>query len=211
MLKILVADDELEEAKRVRNILQNSGGYRNVKILSKVQYMKELLGYDIVVLDIVWIQPNSIPEDEQDIYFGFTGLRHLKTFSPKTIIILMSKRLFDLSDVGTIAEADGYFKKTLEGSKILEEIGKVITKEINVYLNLTEQTLLDAKANQFGLEPHSYEQLLDEICQVKQGIQQGSLDVKYQERFDKFLPALTGSNALIGLVNGLIKLFSCMP
>jgi CheY-like chemotaxis protein len=208
--KILIADDDLEEAKQIKFILQKSGGYQNIKIISKIQYMKEIEGYDVVILDIVW-RPNSIPQHEQFNYFGFTGLQYLRTHSPQTIIILMSKHLFDLNHVEKIAEADAFFKKSSDGSQILEKIGNAIANKLKIYLELTEQTLLDAKPEYFELGKQKHEQLLREIRQGKEGLQKGSLAVNYKGNLEQFLPWLTGSNALIGLINGLIKLLSSMP
>jgi CheY-like chemotaxis protein len=209
-LKVLVADDDIDSAKRVQQVLQ-SGGYRNVKTVSKVRALKELEGYDLVIIDVIWTKKNSKPEHEISENFGIASLRYLKSNNPQTLVVFMSASLFDLSDIISLANADGHFKSSIEGSEILEQISKVLSDKRIKLLNLLEQTLLDGQANSFGLETQTYEKLLYATQQAKQNSQaesQSSGWINFKQALTTFSPLLTGSNALIGIVNGLIKLIS---
>jgi CheY-like chemotaxis protein len=204
--KILVADDNPETAKYVKQVLE-SGGYRNVKTVSNIKSFKKLEGYDIVILDIVW-PSNARPEHEISDNFGFAGLRYLKTTDPKNIVILMSSHLFDLNQHERIAEADAFFKSSAEGSQIIEKISKVLLDKSNKLLNILEETLLDGRADLFGLKNYDYNNLLNEVKQVKIAIQNGEPESSLANKLNKLLPWATGSNTLLSIINGIIKLFS---
>jgi CheY-like chemotaxis protein len=200
--RILVADDSKDDARKIQKVL-SSGGYKKVKLLSQFDSLNQLDGYDIVVLDIVW-PPNCRPQGESSEYFGLVGLRYLRLNSPNTVVILMSGYFFDLNHFDSIVEADGFFKKSIDDSKILEKISRTLQDKREKRLDLLRFIIQDAngQADLLGLDDKTYQQLVKLADPDRQGVQSGQL----AETVAKFAPFLTAGNSLFGLVNGILKL-----
>lgn len=212
--RILVADDNLESADRVRQILR-SGGYRQVKTLSIIDSFEQLRDFDVVVLDIVW-PPGTRPKHERSEYFGFAGLRYLRTYSPTTRVVLTSRHLFDLESLQEIQHADAYFKADADGSEILHLVGATVLREstrrsqadeIAGYLDLLEQVLLDGRADLFGLRSEAYENLLREIRVLKTEASTAEASLSaWKSRLDLLNSMATGAKNLTDVIEAVSRL-----
>jgi CheY-like chemotaxis protein len=128
--KILVADDDIEIARRIKGILA-SVGYETVQIKSRFKSLKELEGYDLVILDVVWSGEKK-PRFEIDDYFGFRGAEYLRQNFSNSKIILMSRQLFEIEHVRKIASLpNDYFKSDDHPSEILNIISRVVNNYIS--------------------------------------------------------------------------------
>ncbi|HAX88663.1 MAG TPA: hypothetical protein DCY91_20965 [Cyanobacteria bacterium UBA11370] len=137
--KVLVGDDDVNNARRICSILQLNG-YGTTTFCSKFYSLKELEGYDAVILDIVW-RKNARPAHEKDDYFGLQGARYLKHNHPKSKIILMSKFAFDLDRLNEINNiADDFFSsKSADSVKILNTLSQALNKSDSVDDNSRER------------------------------------------------------------------------
>lgn len=150
--KVLVGDDDANNAQRVCSILQ-SNGYRATTFCSKFSSLKELEGYDVVILDIVW-RKNARPAYEKDDYFGLQGAKYLRHHHPKSKIILMSKFLFDLDRLNEINNiADDFFSsKSADSFKILNILSKALNKADSINNDSRERIFKDFKLAEFILD-----------------------------------------------------------
>lgn len=171
-IRALVADDEPETAARIERILAVNG-YRNTQTTSKVRSFRELEGYDIVIMDIMWPK-DARPEHESSEYFGLSTLHYLKEKSPDCKIALMSKHLFDLEYLGEIQRADAYFRSDSDGGyvvRIIDDLCRGVGRRplegvgctISERLELVEKVLLDGRSDLFGLKEKEYDEVMGEI------------------------------------------------
>jgi CheY-like chemotaxis protein/biotin operon repressor len=149
--KILVADDDVEVANRIKEILV-SNGCGSVNSKSKINALREIEGYEIVILDIFWVG-DAKPKYQSDNYFGIRAAEYLRQTSPDCKIILMSKYFYELDQLSEISKVcDDIFSSNGDSIKIFGKIHKVastigITKHdqpqdiILKEINLTEQIL----------------------------------------------------------------------
>ncbi len=121
--KILVADDHVEVTDRISQILINNG-YSNTTTKNKVDSYSSLLGYDLLMMDIVW--PEKLrPREEVSELFGLSALQYVKDHSQSSRVILFSTHLFDLHDLSSLERADAYFKSSALAQDILGIVRKV--------------------------------------------------------------------------------------
>lgn len=149
--KILVADDDVEVANRIKEILV-SNGCGSVNSKSKINALREIEGYEIVILDIFWVG-DAKPKYQSDNYFGIRAAEYLRQTSPDCKIILMSKYFYELDQLSEISKVcDDIFNSNGDSIKIFGKIHKVastigITKQdqpqdlILKEINLIEQIL----------------------------------------------------------------------
>lgn len=182
--KILVADDDVEVADRIKEILV-SNGCGSVNSKSKINALREIEGYEIVILDIFWAG-DSKPKYQSDNYFGIRAAEYLRETSPDCKIILMSKYFYELDQLSEISKVcDDFFSSHGDSIKIFGKIHKVastigITKHdqpqdlILKEINLTEQILNEvdgSSKNQpdlIGMSNKDHATLYQEIKSLKE-------------------------------------------
>lgn len=176
--RILIADDDPLIVKRVESILKQNN-FSNLKTLTKISSLSELIGFDIVLMDIVWPKEKR-PATESSMNLGFTALKHIKAQSPKCGVILMSKHLFDMEELHKIVRADAYIKSTADGSSFLDCIQKVSAleqKETSSHAVFTQnetdnilhilKMLMEEKDNP-EIEKPEYRQLKEIVTRLKE-------------------------------------------
>ena len=121
---ILVADDNQKSARRISSIMKDYE-FNNVRYKSKIGSFSDLLGFDIVLLDIVWPEGRR-PSSENSELFGFSAMEYLREREENTHVVLFSAHLFDLYDLQKIEKADGYFKSSDEPRIIIDVLDRVL-------------------------------------------------------------------------------------
>lgn len=182
--KILVADDDVEVANRIKEILV-SNGCGSVNSKSKINALREIEGYEIVILDIFWVG-DAKPKYQSDNYFGIRAAEYLRQTSLDCKIILMSKYFYELDQLSEISKVcDDFFSSNGDSIKIFGKIHKVAstigtTKNVQPQdlilkeINLTEQILNEvdgSSKNQpdlIGMSHKDHATLYQEIKSLKE-------------------------------------------
>lgn len=153
--KILVADDDIEVATKIREILVEKG-YTNVTSKSNIVSMQEIEDYQLVILDVIWYGDTK-PKHQLNDKFGINAAKYLRDMCPECKIILIStKSTYDFDNITEISESkicDAYFKSNLDSSEILRRITKIAAdvdsshyKELELFLrkvNLAKDILFE--------------------------------------------------------------------
>jgi len=199
--KILVADDDVEVADRIKEILV-SNGCGSVNSKSKINALREIEGYEIVILDIFWVGDTK-PKYQSDNYFGIRAAEYLRQTSPDCKIILMSKYFYELDQLSEISKVcDDFFSSNGDSIKIFGKIHKVastigITKHAQPQdlllkeINLTEQILneVDGSSNNqpdlIGMSNKDHATLYQEIKSLKEKYTRSSNPNGVKEDVDK--------------------------
>ncbi len=138
--KILVADDDVKVANRIKEILE-SNGCGSVNSKSKINALREIEGYEIVILDIFWVG-DAKPKYQSDNYFGIRAAEYLRQTSPDCKIILMSKYFYELDKSRKISKVcDEFFSSNEDSTEILGILHKVAST-IGMTKNYQPQALL---------------------------------------------------------------------
>ena len=226
--KILVADDDVEVADRIKEILV-SNGYGSVNSKSKINALREIEGYEIVILDIFWVG-DSKPKYQSDNYFGIRAAEYLRQTSPDCKIILMSKYFYELDQLSDISKVcDDFFSSNGDSITIFSKIHKVastigITKHaqpqdiILKEINLTEQILNEvdgSSKNQpdlIGMSNKDHATLYQEIKLLKEKYTRSSQPNGVKEDVDRINITLneksvkTIKTAFLELLEEIIKM-----
>jgi CheY-like chemotaxis protein/polyhydroxyalkanoate synthesis regulator phasin len=124
--RILVADDNPKSVNKIQDILV-SNGCKNVVGKSKISSLKELEGYELVILDIVW-HGSTKPKHQTSNYFGIKAAEYLRQISPSCKIVLMSKYFYELDQLDEINKlSDGFFSSNADSIKIFSKVLKVVS------------------------------------------------------------------------------------
>ena len=150
--------------------------------------MKELEGYDLVILDVVWSGEKK-PRFEIDDYFGFRGAEYLRQNFPNSKIILMTRKLFDIGHVRKLANLpDDYFKSDDHPSEILNIISKVVNNDIKrgiiaKQIDMAVQTLSEVKEHPdlLGLDRSTHSSLFGLLPLLKHQKEKQNLDSNISE------------------------------
>lgn len=164
--RILIIDDEEEWANFFKTALTKQG-YKFVEAQYGVYKFADLLGYDLVILDI------KMPR-----FNGFEAKEYLKTYSVDTKIILMSQfEDFGIELLDKVKGADGWLKKkTLEVNEwelimlvndVLHQNSSINTPTIS---NSNEKINININvANELGIrtpEQTMTEALYSDLCKI---------------------------------------------
>lgn len=78
---------------------------------------------------------------------------------------------------------------------------------VHNYLSLLEQTLLDGRADLFGLRSDSYQELVREVRELKEEVQNRAKPPgAWRKRFEALGSLVSGTNNLLNLVQAILKL-----
>jgi CheY-like chemotaxis protein len=127
--KILILDDKQEVTNRIVELLR-SDGFKSVHSLNAIHSFTSLLGYDLIISDIIWPanKRGSIFSTE---YVGFDIMKYVLGTLKSTKVILMSQSAYDLGKIELILQAHGYFSLRDLNINILRVIHQVLLRSIH--------------------------------------------------------------------------------